>query len=502
MTERSSSPAECAPAIDRGRRIPGRAAIPTLVLFLSYAYFYGGGGWNQNSRFDLVRAIVERGTLQIDAYEDNTGDKALHGGHVYTDKAPGASFTAVPAVALARTWLKAAGGNRRSPAAVKWLSYVATVAAGALPAAVVGLCLFLLARRIGASEDAAALVALTCGLGTPLWAYATLLWGHALAAGCLTTALLAADRLRDDSSSRGEFGLGALVGAAGGWAVVTEFPAVVPSAVLAGLAVRHAWPGGWSRVARVTGGLALGGGLGLAVLAAYQWTAFGSPFHVGYASEEDRTLLRAGFYGITMPRVDVMAELLWGSYRGLLPLAPALVVAPVGLWMLWRQPETRWTAAAVMVSTLYYFFLNSAYAHWDGGWSYGPRHLGPALALVCLGLAPVLMKGGRWVRAAILTLALVGAGQSLVAVSTTPQPPSWEHQAPMRQLLWPAFVQGQLSLNTQSVLDAAPRGAAGPRAAWNLGERAGLEGKASLVPLFLLYVLAGIAWLAAKRARP
>ena len=38
----------------------------------------------------------------IDAYQDNTGDKAKVGDHWYTDKAPGASLTAVPAVCIAR----------------------------------------------------------------------------------------------------------------------------------------------------------------------------------------------------------------------------------------------------------------------------------------------------------------------------------------------------------------------------------------------------------------
>jgi hypothetical protein len=196
-----------------------------------------------------------------------------------------------------------------------------------------------------------------------------------------------------------------------------------------------------------------------------------------------------------------MAELLWGSYRGLLPLAPVLAVAPVGLWMLWRRPATRWTAAAVTMSVLYYFLLNSAYVHWDGGWSYGPRQLGAAMGLLCLGIVPVLMTRRRWVLSAVLVLALIGAGESLVAVSTTPQPPSFEFPAPMRQLLWPAFVEGRLSLNTQSVLDAAPENG-GPRAAWNLGEKAGLSGRASLVPLFLLYLVAATVWLAGANADP
>ena len=66
-----------------------RSAVIALVLLVSYAYFYQAGGWNANSRFDLVRAIVEQGTVVIDAYHTNTGDKSRYNGHYYTDKAPG-----------------------------------------------------------------------------------------------------------------------------------------------------------------------------------------------------------------------------------------------------------------------------------------------------------------------------------------------------------------------------------------------------------------------------
>src|SRR6266545_3678428 len=79
---------------------------PEAALFAiclgSYAYFYQAGGWNQNSRFDLVRALVERGTPAIDAYEHNTGDKARRAGHTYCDKAPGLSLLGVPAYAEKR----------------------------------------------------------------------------------------------------------------------------------------------------------------------------------------------------------------------------------------------------------------------------------------------------------------------------------------------------------------------------------------------------------------
>jgi hypothetical protein len=43
------------------------------VTFISFAYFHQGGGWNQNVRFAMVRAIVEQGTFSIDSYLIYTG---------------------------------------------------------------------------------------------------------------------------------------------------------------------------------------------------------------------------------------------------------------------------------------------------------------------------------------------------------------------------------------------------------------------------------------------
>jgi len=42
--------------VSPGPRGPERAIV--LTLFVCFAYFFQGGGWNQNSRFDQVRAIV------------------------------------------------------------------------------------------------------------------------------------------------------------------------------------------------------------------------------------------------------------------------------------------------------------------------------------------------------------------------------------------------------------------------------------------------------------
>src|SRR5215470_20302527 len=112
-----------------------------LATFLSFLYFYEGGGWNQNSRFDLVRSITERHTLQIDAYHENTQDKAHFRGHYYSDKAPGLALFAVPFAEAAQKSMRLVGLNPESPRGEYVLSYIVTVVAVALPTACAAICL-------------------------------------------------------------------------------------------------------------------------------------------------------------------------------------------------------------------------------------------------------------------------------------------------------------------------------------------------------------------------
>jgi hypothetical protein len=59
------------------RRQARIATVLGVALLVSYAYFYEAGGWNQNSRFAMIRAVLERHTLQIDAYQLHNGERAF-----------------------------------------------------------------------------------------------------------------------------------------------------------------------------------------------------------------------------------------------------------------------------------------------------------------------------------------------------------------------------------------------------------------------------------------
>jgi hypothetical protein len=79
-----------------------RIAAGLFVLAaVTFAYFTGGAGWNQDAHFDLTRAIVERQTLYIDGYDVNTGDVSKGtGGHTFINKPPGASILAAAPYAV------------------------------------------------------------------------------------------------------------------------------------------------------------------------------------------------------------------------------------------------------------------------------------------------------------------------------------------------------------------------------------------------------------------
>ena len=115
-------------------RLRWTAFVLGLTLFMSYAWFYQAGGWNQNSRFDLVRAMVEDGSFRIDRFEKNTGDDSKKDGHYYCDKAPGASWLCTPPYALVY-WLS---GSPAHPSTtwLGWAVWLAIVIAIGVPAAI------------------------------------------------------------------------------------------------------------------------------------------------------------------------------------------------------------------------------------------------------------------------------------------------------------------------------------------------------------------------------
>src|SRR5689334_3694064 len=155
------------------------AAALVALLLGCYAYFYQAGGWNQNSRFNLVRSTVEHGTLVTDRYAKNTGDDAIRNGHHYCDKAPGSSWLCTPPYAV--MYFVSGAPEKPSVNWLAWAAWLSIVFAVSVPSVIAAVFLARLARALGLGERSSIVVALGWALATMGLPYATLLYGNQIA---------------------------------------------------------------------------------------------------------------------------------------------------------------------------------------------------------------------------------------------------------------------------------------------------------------------------------
>ena len=368
------------------------ALVLFVLVWLSGAWF-GSSEYNPNNATRLAAAIslVEDGDATIDEYDPVTIDKARFGEHVYMDKAPGMTLMAVPVVWLAdRVSGDDAGNYSKSyfgDGIWRFLRVRLRLAAGlgtALLTALAAVALLSLGQAVGGSRAAGLVAALGFALGSPVWGWSTSLFGHAAVASLIVIAL---EAIRRATLGSGNARWAAVAGVAIGWSITVELQSVLWAAFLGPWALLRAWPlaARW----RLIGAAAAGGTAALLPLLAYNWLAFGTPFHVGYSGVVGFEGMNRGLFGLGLPDAALIPRLLFGSYRGLFPVAPVLLAGVFGIAWLIRRPETRGlglVAAGIAVTALLY---NAAYYYWDGGHSTGPRHMIPAVGMLALGLAAV-----------------------------------------------------------------------------------------------------------------
>jgi hypothetical protein len=154
-------------------------------------------------------------------------------------------------------------------------------------------------------------------------------------------------------------------------------------------------------------------------LATYDLLAFGSITQIGYDSVVGFEGMRTGLFGVSLPRPEVLGELLWGTRRGILWLSPLLLAIPFAWVASFRRLRAPITLVLIGIPVAY-LLINSGYAYWDGGASTGPRHLTPMLPFIGLALVP-LWEVARRGRIGLLILAGASFVLSLIcaAVSMT-----------------------------------------------------------------------------------
>jgi len=381
------------------------------ILWASYAFYWQGRDWNSASRLMLTYAMVDRGTLSIDGLEDQTRDLARYHGHWFTDKTPGFSVAAVPPYWLARTIGKLPEHPIDRKGFAHWpADYWVTLATSGLSTALTGAILAGLAVRLGCGPRQAGFLGLAYGLATPASVYATLAYGHQLAA----FGLFAAFALIVEPGQWVRF-RSSLAGFFGSYASVVEIQVGPVSAILGfsliALVLARRRPAG----CLVT--FALGASVPTLLLLGYNQVAFDSPWKMGYfflVTERFKEVHSVDNpLGLVRPDLAKVSELLWGERRGLLCFAPILALAPLGLILL-SFGKRRALAGLIGAISTAIFFVNLSYPEWTGGWTTGPRLLVPMLPFACLAVAPVLATNRRIFLIPALVLALLGGVEMLL----------------------------------------------------------------------------------------
>lgn len=455
-----------------------------LILLVCYGYFTPKwADWGANSRADLVYAIGDLGTLSIDAYHENTGDKAFYNGHYYTDKSLGPSLVALPfymvfkAVAAIppiqsfinsgrglgafEETLNPEGEGMRSDALYQGMALTfMTFFAVSVPSALLGTVLFLFASRFTERYVYAMVLALLFGLATIAFPYSNVLYQHQFAAfGAFVGFYLLWIVVYERASLNWLWVVGVLFGLA----TISEYP-VVPFLGIIFLWAAYKMPNRMALYRVVLGAIPLG-----LIFAAYNYATFQSPLPVGYEySTNWQGVHQQGFLSLTAPSLERYAELTFGVYRGMFFISPFLLLAVPGLYLMWKHQRKHRSDVVLLALVIFGFFTyNASSVMWHGGNTVGPRYLVqmvPFLALPIIFAFNTLLGKlpGQLLVTGLGVLSIVNVWIQTIGGQAFP-PEIYKN--PLIEYSWPLFRDGNI--------------------ARNYGIFAGLSGISSLIPLVL-----------------
>ena len=256
-----------------------------------------------------------------------------------------------------------------------------------LASALLIVALFALCRRLGAGVGSSILIALGAVFGTFLLVYTKEYFGEPLVALFLVLAL--------ERALAGRAAQAGLALAAGALVRPEAFAYAIGLVLFVALT-----RGRWALVRVVIPLIGAG-----AITVAYTYYRFGGGSTdsgtTGYGDEARFTSPLRGVEGFV-----------YSPVKSIFLFAPVIILAPVALYGLWRA--SRATCALLGGTIVVGFLLASSVPGWDGGWTWGPRHL---IAIVPVALAPCALWLESSARRAAGFVALCALGLAISAAT-------------------------------------------------------------------------------------
>ncbi len=453
-----------------------------LILFLTFSYFYQGGFANQNSHFDLTLALAFEHSPKIDSFHTNTIDKVFYKEHFYSEKAPGSSYLALPIPLISSCWLKTKD-LFKTPWFADLLFYFSTIFSVSILSASSTVAFRKILCILNDKLSVPTATGLTCSvfMGTLIFPYSTLLFGHQIAGALVVIGIYFA--LRPSASS-------AIISALSfGTAIITEYPsAVLIIPLILGIILN-------SKNKIKSTQYLLFSLIPLGLLLFHNYTSFGNPFILGYGKLQGTQFgaqMSQGFFGVGFPKFQRVAQLLFGSYRGLFYYCPILVFGFLS-FIFW--PKKLFIKQGVFFISAFIFglLLNGSYSYWQGGVCFGPRHLIATIPLLGFGLAFIPQQ---WIKNPVFwIIAAVSISINLAGTATTLFLDEYDTH-PLINTYWGLVKNGGLSINPIQLLTPESENwfrwnsfQNFPLASFNLGELLGLKGWFSILPLAIMWCL-------------
>lgn len=439
-----------------------------LFLLCTYTYFFPRwADWNQNSRLDVVMAVVDQGTWAIDAYVQNTGDYALYEGHYYGEKAPGTAFLGIPVYwafkvtigqflmdrvlpilsdnpAVAGTLTEGGRGLISESLHFMMAQYVVTFFTVSLPAALFGLVFYHFLGYITENEIHRVLLVLAYGLATIAFPYSGAYFGHQIAAILLFVAFWILLRIKRRELKAGFLGM---AGFLLGYSAITEYPTVFAAGLLflyALVTLEDKRQAVWMIVGGVPPVLAL---------MIYNAAIFGAPWEFSYKySELWVDYHHTGFFGTTLPDLKALWGITFSPYRGLFFLSPFLLLAVPGFWRLLRRQQHWLESLVSLLIVVSMVLFNSASKMWFGGHSVGPRYLVPILPFLVWPIAAFLDAPAIRCRKLVFGV-LTAVSVAFVWIETISGQGFPQYSPnPLFDYSWPQLVAGDIARNWGTIV--------------------------------------------------
>ncbi len=391
------------------------------ITFLAFAWFHQGGGWNQNSRFAEVRAMVEEGRCALDDFliyrrDPVDGDlrrvpmwhaeyeidgkrhrlawvdmvwtlfpvndaPAAEGvtlepmielcasgdigyvpatGHFHPNKPPGTSFLALPGYWAIYHIERLCGLNPDSWWTLTINAWLTTVCSVGLLSALGCVLFFRLARDLaGGACTPAAAATLAFAFGTTFFPFGTLLFDHNFTAVLLLAALYFCRRLRQTRAADGAV----LAGLCAGFAAITNYIAAIAVIFLGLYALLATRRGRWNWPAASF--YSLGVLPPLLLICWYNAVNFGSPFKL--ANDFQNPLFKdpngvLGMFRMLRSSEDFVQLAYVSALITLSPYRGVFCLSPVlllGVWglVVWLRERTHVAEARLCIAVFGFFFL-------------------------------------------------------------------------------------------------------------------------------------------------